>query len=75
MKVFVTGALGFIGRALVERFRAGGTEVSGVDRAADTRLGVVAGDVTDPSGWQDAIGGCEVVIRTAATSWTRSTPR
>jgi len=24
MKVFVTGALGFIGRALVERHRAGG---------------------------------------------------
>ena len=35
-KVFVTGANGFIGRALVERFRALGSEVSGVDlRAGD----------------------------------------
>jgi len=31
VKIFVTGALGFIGRALVERYRAGGAEVSGME--------------------------------------------
>ena len=66
MKVFVTGALGFIGRALVERYRADGAEVRGMDRMAEAAFGVVAGDVTDPGKWQDTIRGCEVVIHTAA---------
>ncbi len=66
MKIFVTGALGFIGRALLERYRAAGAEVGGVDRAAEPGLGVGAGDVTDPSGWQDQLRGCDLVFHTAA---------
>jgi nucleoside-diphosphate-sugar epimerase len=46
MRVFVTGALGFIGRAVAERFRAGRADVAGVDLAAEPALGVVAGDVS-----------------------------
>ena len=47
--VFITGALGFIGRRLAERFRELGTEVRGVDLRADPGLDVVAGDVAEPA--------------------------
>ena len=65
-RVFITGALGFIGRALLERFRDAGAEVSGVDRVADSTLGVVAGDIAAPGSWQEAAGGAELVVHTAA---------
>jgi nucleoside-diphosphate-sugar epimerase len=66
MRVFVTGASGFIGRALAERFAAAGAEVVGVDLAAAPERGVVAGDVTTPGGWQEAVAGADVVVHTAA---------
>jgi len=64
--VFITGANGFMGRALMERYHAEGVAVSGVDVAADPRRGVVEGNITEPSGWRDAVRGAEVVIHTAA---------
>jgi len=66
VKVFITGAGGFIGRALAERYRADGTEVAGVDLTADESRGVVAGDVSVPGPWQDHMTGSDVVIHTAA---------
>lgn len=66
MKVFVTGASGFIGRAVAERFRAEGAEVTGVDFAADPERGVVAGDVAEAGPWQAAAAGADVVVHTAA---------
>src|SRR5207237_2850547 len=51
-RVFITGALGFIGRVLAARYATGGAEVRGVDVRADPELGVVAGDVTEPGDWQ-----------------------
>ncbi len=66
MKIFVTGALGFIGRALLERYRAAGAEVAGVDRRGDASLGVVAGDVSEPASFRDWLHGCDVVFHTAA---------
>lgn len=65
-RVFITGALGFIGRALGERYRRLGVGVIGVDRQAEERSGILAGDITRPGDWQDAIAGCELVIHTAA---------
>ena len=65
-RFFITGALGFIGRALAERLRAEGTEVRGMDARADRALDVVAGDVSSPGEWQRAAQGCEVVIHAAA---------
>jgi nucleoside-diphosphate-sugar epimerase len=65
-RIFITGALGFIGRRLVERYRADGVQVSGVDIHADPALSVVAGDITRPGPWQDALIGSETVIHTAA---------
>jgi nucleoside-diphosphate-sugar epimerase len=66
MRVFLTGASGFIGRALRERYERDGHEVVGVDLAADPEHDVVAGDVAVPGPWQDHAAGAELVIHTAA---------
>lgn len=71
-RVFITGALGFIGGALAQRLRAGGAEVLGVDVRADESLGVVAGDVSAPGEWQRHAHGCDVVIHAAAIVSFRS---
>jgi nucleoside-diphosphate-sugar epimerase len=65
-RVFVTGARGFIGGALVDRFRALGAEVRGVDLAAGDDPAIVQGDVSQPGDWQAHVAGCELVIHTAA---------
>jgi nucleoside-diphosphate-sugar epimerase len=70
-RVFVTGAAGFIGRALSERFRADGWDVSGVDLAADPERGIVAGDVAERGPWQDVWA--DLVIHTAAVVSMRAT--
>ncbi len=64
--VFITGARGFIGATLAERYRGEGVEVRGVDVAADPGRGVVAGDVSEPGDWQRHAEGCEVFFHTAA---------
>jgi nucleoside-diphosphate-sugar epimerase len=67
VRVFVTGANGFIGRAVADRFAAAGAEVAGVDFTADPERVVVAGDVAEPGGaWRDALTGADVVVHTAA---------
>jgi nucleoside-diphosphate-sugar epimerase len=65
-RVFLTGALGFIARAVADRYRAEGAEIRGVDRVADPERGVVAGDVSGPGSWQDHAAGCDLVVHTAA---------
>ncbi|UGT93515.1 NAD-dependent epimerase/dehydratase family protein [Mycobacterium ostraviense] len=65
-KIFITGANGFIGRAMAERFRALGAEVGGVDLAADPAGNVVAGDITRPEVWAASLAGVDTVIHTAA---------
>jgi nucleoside-diphosphate-sugar epimerase len=66
MRVFITGASGFIGRALGARLTAEGHDVAGVDLRADAERSVVRGDITQPGDWQRAATGCDVVIHTAA---------
>jgi nucleoside-diphosphate-sugar epimerase len=66
-RVFITGASGFIGRALGDRYRAAGHEVTGCDLVADAERGIVAGDVALPGPWQEHMAGCELVIHTAAS--------
>ncbi len=65
-RVFITGALGLIGRRLADRYREAGSEVTGMDVRADPERGVVAGDLSESGGWQDAAAGAELVIHTAA---------
>jgi len=65
-KIFITGANGFIGRALATRCRELGAEVSGLDFQADEEWGVVAGDLTRPEQWKQALEGVDIVIHAAA---------
>jgi nucleoside-diphosphate-sugar epimerase len=66
VKVFITGAGGFIGGALAANLRSRGDEVCGVDFLADQQADVVAGDISTPGAWQDNAKGCQLVIHTAA---------
>ncbi len=66
IKVFITGANGFIGRALASRLREVGCQVGGVDLTADPDNGVIAGSTGDPARWSRALIGIDVVIHTAA---------
>jgi len=65
-RILITGASGFLGRALAARLRADGDEVVGVDRIADAASGVHAGDTTDPDPWRPLLDGCDAVLHTAA---------
>ena len=73
-RVFITGALGFIGRALGDHFRRRGAEIRGVDVRADAGRGCVAGDVSRTGEWQSAAEGCDLVIHTAAVLSMRNDP-
>ncbi len=64
--VFITGANGFIGRALMKRYRDLGCEVRGMDIKADAGWNVVAGDLVEPKAWATHARGCELFINTAA---------
>lgn len=72
--MFVTGALGFIGRALSRRLRDRGVEVRGMDVRAEPDLGVVAGDVAAEGPWQRHAAGCDLVVHTAAIVSMRPDP-
>lgn len=64
--VFVTGARGFIGHALMRRYRDLGAEVRGVDVEADPEWDVVAGDIGETGEWQGHARDCDLVVNTAA---------
>ena len=65
-RVFITGASGFIGRALARYYRGQGAEVSGIDFKADLEWGVTAGDLARTADWSDQLQGVDLVIHTAA---------
>ena len=65
-KVFITGAHGFIGRALLQRYQALGAEVVGVDLQGHPGQNIHAADVAQAGAWQRLADGCELVIHTAA---------
>lgn len=64
--VFITGANGFIGRSLLQRYLQLGCEVRGMDLKADPSVNVVAGDLTKPDSWKQHAQGCDLFINTAA---------
>ncbi|MFI8482420.1 NAD-dependent epimerase/dehydratase family protein [Pseudomonas sp. NPDC078700] len=64
--VFITGASGFIGRSLVNRYKVLGAEVRGMDLHADPANNVIAGNLTRPEAWAKHAEGCELFINTAA---------
>ncbi len=65
-RIFITGANGFIGKALAARLRELGAEVTGVDLVGDPANGIVEGTTTDPDVWADALDGVDAVVHTAA---------
>jgi nucleoside-diphosphate-sugar epimerase len=65
-RIFITGANGFIGRAMAQRFRDLGAQVSGVDLVADPAHDVIGGDTTSPESWEAALAGVDTVVHTAA---------
>jgi nucleoside-diphosphate-sugar epimerase len=64
--VCITGASGFMGRALTRRYAEAGWAVRGIDRAAGPGGSVVAGDISRPGPWREVLDGADVVVHTAA---------
>jgi len=72
LKIFVTGASGFIGQAVAIGFRRAGYQVYGLVRSAEkgrelalNEVNVVIGDVTKPETYLDVARKCSVLIHTA----------
>ncbi|WP_440875046.1 NAD-dependent epimerase/dehydratase family protein [Thalassotalea sp. PLHSN55] len=65
-KVFITGANGFIGRKLAEKFRQQGAQVCGMDMVENLEQNIVKGTLSHPDTWRDMLQGCDLVIHTAA---------
>ncbi len=70
MQVLVTGANGFVGRALCAEAVSRGMAVRGITRApGDLPIGVenfAVGGIDGNTDWQDVLTGCEVVVHLAA---------
>ncbi|HAZ08565.1 MAG TPA: NAD-dependent epimerase [Elusimicrobia bacterium] len=69
MRIFLTGATGYIGSALARRLRAGGHEVVALTRDAakmtrlrERGLHPVVGDLSQPDSWRREAEGCEALI-------------
>lgn len=65
MRVLVTGANGFVGSALTQALRAGGTSVTAAVRKAAPDC-VAVGEIDGSTDWRLALDGCEAVVHTAA---------
>ena len=69
-RVLVTGANGFIGRALCADAAARGFEVGAVSRSPCELPagieGLVVGSMDESTDWQEVLGGCDVIIHLAA---------
>jgi len=73
IRVLVTGANGFIGRALCRRLLDAGFNVKGAVRSSAAAAGLpaeaevaVVGDIDERTDWQEALAGVDVVVHLAA---------
>lgn len=81
MKIFITGATGYIGQRLLARLVSGGHEIHLLCRRApdadvydNPRIRVFEGDLSDPVKIHEAMHGCAQVYHTAAYArvWART---
>lgn len=63
-RIAVTGAAGFVGRAVVARLREAGAEIVAIDRTPGEDI--VAGDLSDPGFRREVLAGAGAVIHLAA---------
>lgn len=74
MKIFITGANGFVGSNLIRFFHQEGHQISGLVRSSAKAAGFpagvtpVIGDATKPGDWQSAVAGHDVLINLAGAS-------
>ncbi len=81
MKVFLTGATGFVGSHVAQALAAAGADLCLLVRASSRRdnlehlrAEIVVGDLRDPSSLAPAMQGCELIFHVAADYrlWTRN---
>lgn len=72
MRVFLTGATGYIGSAVAKELTAAGHEVTGLVRSPEKAKALeeigakaVVGDIKDPKSYREAAAGCEALVHTA----------
>lgn len=70
MRVFITGASGFVGTALTQALVTRGDRVVALSRSGHAPAGAeaVTGDPTQPGPWQARVAGCEAVVHLAGES-------
>ncbi len=72
MRIFVTGATGYLGKPLVAALGARGDQVVALSRAGGAELGShvesVVGDPSVAGDWQARVAGCDAVIHLAGES-------
>src|SRR6478752_8528675 len=73
MKVFITGATGFVGSHVARALTAQGADLrllvrptSRLDNIADLRAETATGDLRNPESLKKAMAGCDVVFHVAA---------
>lgn len=66
MRVLVTGANGFVGRAVVNALLASGVELTQAVRHSPNRGQVAVGDIDQNTDWRMLLTSCDVVLHLAA---------
>ncbi len=73
MRVFITGATGFVGAHVARRYAAEGASLclltrktSRLDALAGLSADLVTGDLREPEGFRSALSGCDALVHVAA---------
>jgi nucleoside-diphosphate-sugar epimerase len=77
MKVLVTGGIGNVGKALLERLVKNGWDVRVVDRKPEFEMAGIdyrVGDITKLEDMQEQVKGCDVIVHLAAIPSPTSVP-
>jgi len=81
VRVFITGATGFVGAHVARRYAAEGATLrlltrttSRVDALAGLNADIVTGDLREPEGLRSALSGCDALVHVAADYrlWVRN---